>query len=374
MATIIDFSPTAHEIDSMASTSVPKRLEPLPKPQLSDVPNILTDREASKTFYSHAPDMLFVSEYAPKGQFKGVLVAFENYYNATHYEVFKRNKMAVDSSWKRILVITSSDLANESLQYLPYVTSFLAIPFQVPKDGYIILDTDVILDRIYEYKIIATHYPGQAQPAAGTELFLYDVMLRSHGLTRDVEVANLDTLNTVSSRFLGSEDYGWVIALLNQNVYYFGAEVGHTSFSQMKLGTVTLPNDFNDIVNIFVSSTHQFGLSASVYNLLLPLRKPEINAAFFNAVNQSFDETSQTFSFRSLTTRLTSIYPAYKQIQDIANGVKKSNASDIASVTIFQYDDVANFNSFSTLHLFILQLNTIFINVISNNSKLANLK
>ncbi len=351
MATIIDLFPTATDannaIRNAASKPIPAQLV---IPQASG--SVVTDRTSGYKFSSGIPDMFFVAEYfTPQKGFSGVIVAWENYYGATHYSVYKRAKLTATADWKRILVLDSTTLQKETAQFLPYVNSRLKIPMK-PEQGYCIMDSDVRFDNIYEYKVVAGFFPS-------SENFKYDVILNSKALTRNVAPLPTDTIDTVAQSAMGSPDYAWILALCNRDIQFFSPAAATQQIrSVLGIGSyVIVPNDLNDIAKLFVESAYYFGLEKTVSNVLSELN-PIANSQFFKAVSESFDEPSSTFSFRSLNTRLATAYPAYGKILSNA-----SNNVGTSGVTLFNYADIVGFDSLAKLNLFILQLRTIFINV-----------
>lgn len=367
MATIIDFSPAATEIDDLASSGIGIfGLDQLPW-ATTQTSNILTDRAASLKFSRNAPDMLFCAEYAPNGVLLGVVVAWENYYSATHYEVFKRDKLSALSEWKRILMLSSADLVKESLLFAPYITTTLGIGIKIPQHAYCIMDGDVTIDRIYEYKVIATVYPGPQNVAVPVQNFHYDIIMSSHDLLRVISFDPSDTLGSAAVRAFGTEDYAWVLSLLNENLFFFGDAAFKRTLGEVLKGkpssTLRVPKDFDDIVKIFIESVHEYGLRQSIFNILSHLYPVGENAGFFQSVNASFDATTNTFSFRSLSTRLAAQYAAYNKLISITDA--KALPKEI---TLFEYDDMNDFNDFANLHLFVVRLNTIFLNVMYANN------
>ena len=102
------------------------------------------------------PTVFFVCEFVVDKKLKGALLCFEKYFNATHYEIYKRNIFGKSSKFEKILVLDSANLEDETKIHIPYVKNFLQF---TPSNCYIICDLFVKEDRIYEYKVVAGYYP-----------------------------------------------------------------------------------------------------------------------------------------------------------------------------------------------------------------------
>src|SRR3990167_10109269 len=93
---------------NIATTSV------LPAPEASVV---TSTGPSSGNFVDLEPKILFITEYIVGDEYVGLLIVWERYFNATHYEVFKRNVFGFKSDFERILFLDSNSLSEERAHY-----------------------------------------------------------------------------------------------------------------------------------------------------------------------------------------------------------------------------------------------------------------
>src|SRR3990167_8045388 len=109
---------------------------------------------SSGNFVDLEPKILFITEYIVSDEYVGLLIVWEKYFNATHYEVFKRNVFGFKSNFERILFLDSNSLSEERAHYMDYINNVLGFSSVSESDVYVVLDTFVKQDRIYEYKSV----------------------------------------------------------------------------------------------------------------------------------------------------------------------------------------------------------------------------
>ncbi len=358
--TIIDFSPQALEIDEVAEAAgtIDPNIPPPAIPTINISATVNRSRPVGENFAANAPDILFVAEYALPGQeSQGALVVWENYYNATHYEVFKRVYTAQDDAWKRIFIIDSGHLATETAQYKPYIENRLGLNIDI--GYYAILDTDVAVDQIVEYKVAAGNYPNSAD-------LDFEILLRSQGQLSTVPVNSTDKLTDFSNRVFGSPDYGWLIALLNPGAQYFGKKAAMTPLSQFIGPTAYVPNDLSFIPRALQESIYYFGLKATFTNLFNYTRDTVDvigTTDFFQLVVDSIDESKNALSYSVLQQKLQQAYPRYADyMTQLRNGKLPNSPLDIPN-----YSDDNRFNSLSDFTYTFLRVNTMLVGVLYAN-------
>lgn len=375
MATIIDFSPSALETESVAEAarSVKADIPAPPLPTISIPVDLTADRDASRTFHKNSPDILFVAEYAPAGTMLGALVVWEAYYNATHYELYRKNLISADQSWTRMLFLDSNNLANETARFAPYIQDKLGLA--IPGGYFAILDGAVKRDRIYQYKLVASYYPKNANVD-------YESILQSKGLVNAYPItSNGDTVFDFSNRAFGTPDYAWVVALLNNGVQYFGRNAATKPLSSF-LGPeqlVFLPKALNQVLQLIAESVYFFGIVNTVSNLLNRTRDQTEISSFYSSVLASINVEKNVLSYSALQTKIMQDFPAYQHLNSVLQKAAAPNTGGIAGavvqtvyrsaaatipVQIPTYDDTTSFDNFGALTLMFLRLNTILISAV----------
>ena len=355
--TIIDFSPQALEIDQVAQAAgaINPDIPPPSLPTVNTDTNPNSNRYFGDVFLNNAPDILFVAEYAdPNADSAGVLVVWENYYNASHYELWKRVYTAQDSSWQRIFIIDSTHLRTETDQYRPYIENRLK--FNIASDYFAILDTDVKTDSIVQYKVAAGNYPASAAVD-------YEVVLKSQGALNTISVNSTDTIFDFSQRVFGSPDYGWILALLNNNAQFFGKVPAATPLRNFIGSQAYVPRDLGIIPKIVQESIYYFGLYATLQNMFNYTRDStdEVgNSNFFTYVLQSINTSNNTLSYNALQSRLKDAYPSYS---DYISRLAKGSISN-QPIVIPNFSDATSFGSLTELTYMFLRLNTILVSVL----------
>ena len=345
MATVIDFSPSALEIDQVADAVgiINPNINTLPPqfPYANPNSNPNTDPEYANRFISASPDILFVAEYGgPNMPAAGALVVWEAYYNATHYELYRRDYLAQDDSWQRVLLIDTNHLAAETVNFQSYISDVLKIPINY--QYYAILDTDVGVDKITEYKVVASFYPSSANIDYG-RTFL------SKGLINTLDLSSpAETLPDFAQRTMGSSDYAWIVALLNSNINYFGKDPALHPLSEVVSGQLYVPKDPNIIPKAFQESIYFFGLTETLRNVFNRTGNRLQSGRFFDDVLGSVNESAKRLSYVTLQSKLSADFPNYK-------GHSQSG------FVVPQYADTTHFNTLGSLNLMFLRLNTFYL-------------
>lgn len=380
MATIIDFTPAALDIDAIAT--ILTTTGSIPDAPIAPIAttNAAGDTALGTQFASSAPDILFIAEYAPQNQPSlGAMIVWEDYYNATHYELYRRDYMAMDDAWKRVLIVDKTHLATETAQFKPYIENTLKLA--LPNSYYAILDTGIGADRITEYKIVASSYPTAANVDLG-------LVLNSKGHLRGVPVSTREPTQTVfdfSLDVFGSPDFAWIISLLNVGVPYFGMQPATKPLADW-VGTspVLVPFNVNTVAKAVEESISIFGLQATLKNLLLAGTKDVDHVAsnaFYASVADAANDNSITLSYRKLQQSLINynknalpiplfggdtIVPTNLRIAAFLPGtgsIAPVSAAASASLPTFNYDDQTVFNSINGLTMMFLRINSLYLSL-----------
>jgi hypothetical protein len=357
--TIIDFSPQALEIDQVAEAA--GTINPdIPPPTLPTInsadTNPNSNRAFADVFMGNAPDILFVAEYADANADPvGVLIVWENYYNASHYEVWKRVYTAQDNSWQRIFIIDSTHLKTETDQYRPYIEKRLK--FRIASDYFAILDTDVKTDTIVQYKVAAGNYPASAAVD-------YEAVLKSQGALSLVDINTTDTIFDFSQRVFGTRDYGWIISLLNFGAQFFGKAPVTVPLRQFIIGSQAyVPKNLALIPKIVQESIYYFGLYATLKNMLSYTSDTTDLVGYTNFIPlilESINTSNNTLSYNTLQAKLKIAYPNYA---DYMNRLSQGTIQN-QPIIIPNYTDASSFTSLTDLTFMFLRLNTILVTVL----------
>jgi hypothetical protein len=283
---------------------------------------------SAREYVEDEPHVIFVSEYFVDEEFVGLLVCFEQYRNSTHYEVFKRNVFGKNANFRRILFLDSPSLEKELDDFLPYVHEALGLGALDREDVFIILDTNVQQDRIYEYTVSADKVPTDAREVD------YDLILELEDKLVETDFVGNRTLFSYSKDVLEptNGDFAWLIALVNEFVTFFGRATATQPLSQ-RLGDrgrafsavelddpsagykIFVPKAFEDVLNIYRESVNLFGVERT-FSLLLN-RLGGLPGQFSGVARRSLDEESGLFSYDSFRSQIESIVPVVKLITEI---------------------------------------------------------
>jgi len=272
----------------------------------------------AKNYTSDEPEILFIAEYIVEDEFVGALVVWENYYDSTHYEVFKRNLFDTDTSFDRILFLDKASLVEEREHFVGYIKDVLGFKDLEEGNYFVILDTIIKEDRIYEYKISASRVPKAAREVD------YDFVLESKNLLNPalLSLGSENTLFDFAEGSLGARDLAWVVALANDEFDFFGRKAVESSlssfFSNPTFDTfdVQVPKNINDILSIVDDSISLFGIKNTFLHLVDSLGGlPEL---FKSAFEASVDETRNVFSFDQFVSIVSPQIPILQLIFEVS--------------------------------------------------------
>lgn len=315
----------------------------LPPPSLAE--QIQKIRENSK-FTENKPTILFISDYIVDDQFIGILIVFEKYLNATHYEIFKKNKFDNEPKFERVLFLDSVALEQETKNFLPFLIS---AGFSLDADSVlIVLDNNIKQDRIYEFFVRSGRVPQ-----AINELNL-ELIMKSKNMLNSAMSSEGSTIKSISSSLFGAPESSWIIALLNDFVPFFGNPLG---FSQGQ--EIIFPKDTSQLMKIINDAVYLFGAKISLVHLLSILgsihtfdvskKKPgRINEEIFQSFSESIDELNGTFSFDFLNSFLLENSETFKALSESTTLNKKTGTLPFGSLEnlsqIFSYIQSLDFS------------------------------
>lgn len=273
----------------------------------------------SKSFAKNEPELLFVADYIIDGKNYGVLVVWEKFYDSTHYELFKKNTFKAGSAYERILFLDAASLAEESKHYMSYLRDTVGLDIDVNKT-YVILDSVVKEDRIYEYKIKASRVPQNVTEVA------YESILESRGLSKNIVINELGSLSVYgfAQATLGSRDFAWTVALMNDQVHLFGRAYIDKAMSTMLLNVdannakyVTVATNLNNILNIINDSVSLFGLHNTYRQILNTLGG--LSPDFIDSFIEATDESRAMFSYDAFKDSIKTKVPNFTVALQIAS-------------------------------------------------------
>lgn len=242
-----------------------------------------------KAYSAASPTILFVADYVVNDKFIGCLVVWAKYFNSTHYEIFKSNLFSDNRDFQRIIFLDSKNLRQETLNYYPYIRDYLGITNFSVDDIYIILDTAVKKDRIYQYKIKATQLPTSKYDLD------YDAILESRQKTNSHGVSKKDTIFSWAY-FMGDTKYSWVVSIMNDKVPFFDVDLLTSDLNlQAYSPDIILPKNSEDLIVMIKESISLFGCKDTFDNILKLLSGTYdcIESEFLESV----DDTTNSFSY-----------------------------------------------------------------------------
>jgi hypothetical protein len=273
------------------------------------------------TFSQNEPQISFICEYyADEEKSLGVLVVWEAHYDATHYELYKKN-IFEDTDFKRILFLETPSLAEETSKYVSYLKNHLGIALD-PDNNFIIFDADIKPDRIYEYKILASRVPKNIKEVD----YGSTILSKALGTYREVSSVNNYTLFDFAAVTLGSSQVAWVIALLNSNIHFFGLSTSNSNLYSMiaPKTQVLFVSDLLTIMSILNNSYTMFGIKNSLMFMISLLGN--LDTDFQNAFSTSINEGLKTFSYDNFITSIKAKVPILNTIYTISQTANNADA------------------------------------------------
>ena len=285
----------------------------------------------SRNYANGVPNILFISEYYVEGNNIGCLIVFEKYFDSSHYEVFKRNVFS-DDKFQRILFLDAQTLEAEKKYYESYIKDFLNIDLQ---DYYVIFDPIIKHDRIYEYKIRASRLPTSIEEVD------FDTIFESKNLLNKIAI-NVNAIESIfkfAGNNLGSTDLAWTIALVNQDVEFFGRSAKEKVLGSyiVKLEEELSPQLFvvkntKDIMEIIYNALSLFDFNA-VFKYILKVLGG-LSDDFKDAFIASLDKKQSKFSYDIFISKIKEIAPIFTLVLTIAESKDKAAIDNLSLMGI----------------------------------------
>ncbi len=287
------------------------------------------ERDA-RNYITDEPEIIFVSEYFVDQKFIGLLICFSRYNDSTHYEIFKRGIFGESAKFRRMLFLDKVSLESELNSFLPYIHNTMGFRDLQESDIFVVLDTQVQEDRIYEYSISASRVPSSAAEID------YDLILEMQDhLGFSILVGNVTLFNFANAVFATRSPTGnlaWLLSVVNEGITFFGrsaaesALIGNITNLREVLANPALgirggakiywPKDFMNFLSIYGESVSLFGLKDTFKNLLLLLGGlPQYMSSI---TLKCVDENAGSFSYSTFRNELKKDTPVFNLIYEIA--------------------------------------------------------
>jgi len=290
----------------------------------------------AKNYINDDPEILFVSEYIVEDHFAGVLVVWEKYHDSTHYEVFKRNIFNSNEEFDRVLFLDTANLEEEKEHYADYIRDTLNFVDLDKSEYYVMLDTVLKDDRIYEYKISATRVPKNAKEVD------YDLILESKGFLNNLGV-NATSQNTIfdfSKGSLGSKDLAWAVAMTNEFLPFFGLAAAERPMINFATSEnvfkdtlqVMIAKNLNDIRCIIGESVGLFGATETFSHVIDVLGG--LPTLFKESFIFGLDETRNVFSYDQFKESIGPKIPVLQRIFEIAESGDAKSLNELSDLSI----------------------------------------
>src|SRR3990167_2177679 len=237
-------------------------------------------------FFNNQAKIFFVCDYIINEEFIGVLLVFQRYPEATHYEIFKKNKFDNEPKFERILFLDSHSLAEETNRFLFYLES-AGLSFN-ENAVFAILDDNVKVDRIYEFFIRAVFVPTKV------EAFDIDANMRSKN---QVETLNISDDDQLISLF--SSRPSWLLPIFNSEIPFFNKKNTELEFSDIPNGIIFCATKNEDVMQLIKDAIYLFGAKKTLLRLIDLMNKKDLalSKPVRDAFSVAIDEQRGVFSF-----------------------------------------------------------------------------
>lgn len=285
----------------------------------------------AQNYVNSEPEILFTCDYIVDDKMQGCLVVWEKFFDSTHYEVFKKNLFKEDSEFERVLFLDVASLEEERVNFVDYLKNTVGLSVD-EKNIYVMLDSVVKEDRIYEYKIVASRVPKNASEVD------YDMILEGSDNVRKIAIDSTSKNNVfdVTANVLGSKDLAWTTCLLNEDLFFFGRigiqkSVASLISKNSKEDSlqILMAADLGDILKIFNESVLLFGILPTMEKLIVQCNglSPEFREVFIGSI----DSTKMLFSYDKFRDGIKTISPVFKLVLDVAQS--STNGENNTKVT-----------------------------------------
>lgn len=362
----LDSKPPAQLIETVPVVPNNSQLVKIPLDKVVyTFPGVIKDTQpvfdrVSETFSKNRPTVLNLLEYVVEGKSLGVLIIWRSFQDATHYEVFKKNLFRDNPKYERILFLDAVSLRQETDRYIKYATD-LGLPLD-PMQVYIAFDPLVKEDRIYEYKIKASRLAKNE-----TEID-YDFILQSRDALFNINLTNIASAGNLydfarEAPSLYSADLAWTLALVNENISFFGYK-GTQPLTQITQ-QIYVAKNINNIMDILNTSFSFFGEVKSLVHMIKVLGG--LSKEFILAFQNSLSENDNVFSYSLFNAQLRSQISVYSVLLSISE--TKDNATALEelsklSITLPNKTGTENFTSISGLSKIFNYINAMYLAIV----------
>jgi len=291
----------------------------------------------ARNYVADAPKMLFVADYVVQEKVIGALVVWEDYSDSTHYEVFRKNLFQSGAIFERILFLDKQSLEEERTRLFPYVTDILGITSLQESKVFLMNDTKVGADRIYQYKISAVRIP---ESAADVD---YDMILISKNIVSQVSLESSSTLNIFdfAEVNLGSRDLAWVISLMNDanagQMRFFARGALQNALVNLEplildgVPTIFSPRSLVDIMCVIQESAALFGFKPTMGHLIDVIGglDPTFRTAFLDSI-----DANEVFSFDLFRDIIRNEAPQFDIVLDISESGDEQAIGELSNLSI----------------------------------------
>jgi len=318
----------------------------------------------AKTYVNNEPEILCACEYYVGDKLFGSLLIWEKFFDSTHYEVFKRNLFISDSKFERVLFLDAVSLEGEKQHYINYLKDTVGLNFDF-QNILVFFDPVIKPDRVYEYKILASRVPKDANEVE------FDMILESRNLVRKsvVDSTSQNTIFDTSAAIFGSRDLAWILGILNEDSVFFG-KLGVRSPLARFYGTkedgseseIISPFDINDVLKIIHEAISLFGYSATLDRIITEI--DGLTLDFKAAALASLDEARGVFSydtFRETIKKTSPIFNIVIQVSESGDRAQALSALSKISIIIPQNSGTEELSSVDGLTKIFKFINEIYL-------------
>ncbi len=297
-----------NHFDWLATPSKP------PPIHVNRIRNLAFERFAQE-FVSSEPEILFTCEYFVEGEVIGCLLVWEKFADATHYEVFKQNIFRENTSFERILFLDTASLTEERVHFADYIKDTLGFNLD-PSRYFVILDTSIKKDRVYEYKVTASRVPKNA-----TEVD-YDMIMEGKEKVKKlaIDATSSNNIFDFAENTLGSRSLAWILCLLNERLTFFGkgnaAKPIASLLQNVDEPVILSPNNTNDVMAIVNESILLFGVVPTFEKLISQCNG--LTSDYINFFLDSIDVTKVSFSYDKFKSLVKAHSPVFSLILEVS--------------------------------------------------------
>lgn len=291
----------------------------------------------SQGFVEGEPKMLFAIDYFVDGEFKGILLVWKKYFDATHYEVYKRNIFSKltqgdkEPKFSRVLFLAEEQLIIERSKYIDYIMKIDGIQLK-ESELFIFHDPHITEDRIYQYKVRAARVPRKVDEVD----YDYTLLSQENAYIIDLPNSDLRDIYGTSARIFGNRNQSWMLALLNDKLKQFSPKSLNAPVSLVTKELV-VPNNYagGEVFKIIEDSIFLFGVKATfkrMFEIMGGL--PDV---FVDTFLDNFDPADRVFHSDRFSTQILS------KIVIVGTSVSESTQSAADFLDQFDFPPISQY-------------------------------